>query len=208
MPTHPINSLTLNAPSTIFEPSRLEGHIARSASRASAILEIVQNLVDAGDDPIREARSAINRNQNHQAAHMLHTLYGSVANLGGCRVCELAGELEHLLDQDASPLLIEELMTCLEREFQLFLGSAQQWLRQQLALHDPQHKRHQAREQQLQELCECLAGNDLRAFDLCEELQNHLQSNMAAQDYAAFRSALQALNFSLALGYAQTASRI
>lgn len=203
---NPNNPPLLSAPNTVFEPSRLEGHIAKNASRASAILDIVQNLVSAGDAPIREARAAINRCQNHQAAHMLHTLYGSVANLGGCRVCELAGELEQLLDRDASPQLIEELMMCLEREFQLFLGRAEQWLCQQLALHDPQQREHRVRERQLQELCECLAGNDLRAFELCEELQAHLQASMAEEDYADFRVALQSLNFSLALGYAQTAS--
>lgn len=205
---HPNNPITLDTPSTVFEPSRLENHIARNASRANAILEIVQHLVDAGDIPIREARAAINRSQNHQAAHMLHTLYGSVANLGGSRVCELAGELERLLDSDASPQLIEELMVCLEREFQRFLGSARQWLQQQLVLRDPRQHQNQLREQQLQELCECLAGNDLRAFELCEELRSHLQSHMAAQDFAEFHDALQSLNFSLALGYAQTAARI
>jgi len=194
------------APRTVFEPSRLEGHIARSASRASAILEIVQNLVDAGDTPIQEVRAAINRSQHHQAAHRLHTLHGSVANLGGSRVCELAGELEQLLDRDASPQLIEELMICLEREFQRFLSHAQQWLHQQLAQYDPRHRRQLLREQRLQELCVCLEGNDLRAFELWEELQAHLQSCMAEQDYANFHHALQSLNFHLALGYAQTVS--
>lgn len=202
---NPTNPPSLTAPSTIFEPSRLEGHIARSASRAAAVLDIVQNLVDAGDAPIREARAAINRSQTHQAAHMLHVLYGSVANLGGCRVCELAGELELLLDRDASPLVIEELMVCLEREFHLFLDSAQQWLQKLLAEHAPQRRRLHERELRLQELCECLADNDLRAFELHEELQTHLQSSMEERDYTAFRNALQSLNFSRALIYAQSA---
>ena len=206
MPMNSDNPPPLIAPNTIFEPSRLEGHIARSASRAAAVLEIVQNLVDAGDFPIREARAAINRSQNHQAAHMLHALYGSVANLGGRRVCELAGELERLLDRDASPQLIEELMVCLEREFRLFLDSAQQWLQQLLAQHTPHRRQHHEREQRLQELCECLAGNDLRAFELHEELQAHLQSSMEEGDYMEFRDALLALNFSRALGYAQSAA--
>jgi HPt (histidine-containing phosphotransfer) domain-containing protein len=198
-------NIPLTVSCTIFEPSRLEGHIARNASRASVILEIVQNLVNAGDAPIREVRAAINRSQNHQAAHMLHTLYGSVANLGGCRVYELAGEIERLLDRDASPQLIEELMTFLEREFQLFLVSAEQWLGQQRKQHDPQQRQDRGCNKQLQRLCECLAGNDLRAFELCDELQVHLQASMAEQDYADFRHALQSLNFSLALGYAQSA---
>ena len=202
---NPSNPPPLIAPSTIFEPSRLENHIAHSASRADAVLGIVRNLVDAGDSPIREARAAINRSQNHQAAHMLHTLYGSVANLGGCRVCDLAGELERLLDRDASPLLIEELMVCLEREFQLFLDSAQQWLQQLLAKHDPHGRQHHEREQRLQELCDCLAGNDLRAFELHDELEAHLRSSMKERDYLDFRDALQSLNFNRALGFAQSA---
>lgn len=205
MSKNPTNPLPLVTPSAIFEPSRLEGHIARSASRAAAVLEIVQNLVDAGDFPIREAWAAINRSQNHQAAHMLHALYGSVANLGGCRVCELAGELEGLLDRDASPQLIEELMVCLEREFRLFLDSAQQWLQQALAQHAPHWRQNHQRKQRLQELCDCLAGNDLRAFELHDELQAHLQSNMEERDYMEFCDALQALNFSRALCYAQSA---
>ncbi|MCR6651897.1 MAG: Hpt domain-containing protein [Cellvibrionaceae bacterium] len=199
---NPFN-LSLMSVNTVFEPSRLEGHIAKSESRAGAILQIVQHLVDSGDTPIHEVRAAIRRQQNHQAAHMLHTLNGSVANLGGCRVCELAAELERLLDRDGPLLVIEDLVTCLEREFQLFLKSASQWLERQQAQRNLQ-LHHRSREARLTELCECLADNDLRAFDLFDELQTLLQSRMAEVDFTDFRAALHSLNFSIALGYVQT----
>jgi HPt (histidine-containing phosphotransfer) domain-containing protein len=200
----PSNHLPLTTLNTVFEPSRLEVHIAKSESRAGAVLQIVQDLVGAGDTPIREARAAIRRQQNHQAAHMLHTLNGSVANLGGRRVCELAGELEMLLDRDGAPQLIDQLMGCLEREFQHFLKSASQWLELQQAQFELPGRRSRAREERMMELCECLAGNDLRAFDLFDELYAHLEARMVAEDFSAFRAALQTLNFSLALGYVQT----
>lgn len=200
---NPFN-LSLTSVNTVFEPSRLEGHIAKSESRASAILQIVQHLVDSGDAPIHEVRAAIRRQQHHQAAHMLHTLNGSVANLGGCRVCELAAELERLLDRDGPPLVIEDLLACLEREFQLFLKSAGQWLERQQAQRNQPLRHNRAREARLTELCECLAGNDLRAFDLFDELQTLLQSRMAEVDFTDFRAALHSLNFSIALGYVQT----
>lgn len=203
-----INHLPLTTPNTVFEPSRLEVHIAKSESRASAVLQIVQDLVVAGDAPIREARAAIRRQQNHQAAHIFHTLNGSVANLGGRRVCELAEELELLLDQDGAPQLIDQVIACLERELQHFLKCASQWLELQQVQFEQLGRRSRACDERMLELCECLAGNDLRAFDLFDELHSHLQARMAEQDFAEFRVALQSLNFSLALGYVQTATGV
>ncbi len=204
----PTNHPPLTAANTVFEPSRLEVHIAKSESRASAVLQIVRDLVAAGNTPIREARAAIRRQQSHQAAHMLHTLSGSVANLGGRRVCELAEELGLLLDRDGAPQLIDQLMACLDRELQHFLKCASQWLELQQAQFERPGRRSRACEERMLELCECLAGNDLHAFDLFDELHSHLQACMAEEDFAAFRAALQSLNFSLALGYVQTATGI
>jgi HPt (histidine-containing phosphotransfer) domain-containing protein len=201
---HSINRLLSACSNTVFEPSRLEAHIAKSESRAGAVLQIVQHLLDSGTAPIGEIRAAIHRQQTHQAAHMLHTLYGSVANLGGCRVREVAEELERLLDREGPARVIEELLACLEREFELFLKSAQQWLERQQAQLDLQTRHNRAREARLLELCECLASNDLRAFDLFEELQTLLQSRMAEVDFTDCLAALQSLDFSLALGYVQT----
>lgn len=192
---------------TIFEPSKLEHHISRSESRARAILDIVQNLIDAGQSPVREIRAAIQRAQYHQAAHMLHTLRGSVANLGGQRVCELAGDLEELLDKEDKFDPVEPLLEHLEREFALFLGDASQWLEQQRSRYALQTHNPRRREERLRLFCDCLAENDLRAFDLFEELQQHLQAHMAPPDFLGFSAALQSLDFGAALGYMRRCSR-
>lgn len=190
-------------PSTIFEPSKLEHHIARSDSRARAIMEIVQNLVDAGNAPIQEMRAAIQRSQYHQAAHMLHTLRGSVANLGGQRVCELTMELEQLLDAGETTNLVTQLLDWLDQEFSLFLGDASEWLERQKEKYALQTQHPRRLQERMQLLSDCLAENDLRAFDLFEELERHLQKQMAAPDFLAFSAALQSLEFGKALTYMQ-----
>lgn len=195
----PIDLLQNPAGHAIFDPRKLEEHIARSESRALAILDIVQRLVTAGLTPVEETRAAIGRGQYHQAAHMLHTLNGSIANLGGRRVCEVAGELELLLDQDAKDLVVREMLNCLEREFTQMLKSAETWLLGQRRNLDPDRLRPAAWELRLQELAACLRENNLKAFDLFEELQQQLQNQMPPADFLGFRTALQSLDFDSAL---------
>lgn len=183
----------------VFDPRKLEEHIAKSASRAMAIFDIVERLVSTGVAPITETRAAFARDQHHQAAHMLHTLRGSVANLGGQRVCELAGELEDLLDRGANITAIHELLNCLEREFVLLLKNAELWLNTQRRSLDPNLQRPRGWELRLQQLRECLQENNLKALDLFEELQFQLQHQMGPEEFSGFREALQTLDFPNAL---------
>jgi HPt (histidine-containing phosphotransfer) domain-containing protein len=194
-----IDLLQTSAGNPVFDPRKLEEHIARSESRALAILDIVQRLVSAGLAPVDETRAAIGRGQHHQAAHMLHTLNGSIANLGGRRVCELASELELLLDQGANDLVLNEMLNCLEREFAHMLKSAEIWLQTQQRCLDLERQRPAAWELRLQELTTCLQENNLKAFDLFDELQQRLQSQMPPEAFLGFRVALQSLDFDNAL---------
>lgn len=196
---NPIDLLPTAAGNTIFDPRKLEEHIARSESRALAILDIVQRLVAAGQAPVDETRAAIGRGQLHQAAHMLHTLNGSVANLGGRRVCEVASELELLLDRGTNSQVVTEMLNCLEREFAQMLKSAEAWLLSQQHTLDLDRLRPAAWERRLKELTACLQENNLKAFDLFDELKHQLQSQMPPEDFLGFRTALQSLDFDSAL---------
>jgi|GEM_PF-3544758 HPt (histidine-containing phosphotransfer) domain-containing protein len=194
-----MNHKDLLQTTSIFDPSKLEEHIARSESRALAILDIVERLVAAGPAPIVEARAAIERDQHHQAAHMLHTLVGSIANLGGRRVCEVASELEQMLDQEVHAAAIPEMLNCLEREFGHFLKSATNWLQTRKRALNVNLQRPAAWELRLQELRDCLAENNLKAFDLFDELQQQLQRQMPEAEFLDFRTAMQTLDFGSAL---------
>jgi HPt (histidine-containing phosphotransfer) domain-containing protein len=194
------------ADNAVFDPRKLEEHIARSESRALAILDIVQRLVSAGQAPVEETRAAITRGQFHQAIHMLHTLNGSIANLGGRRVCEVAGDLESLLEQEINDPVVNERLNRLEGEFARLLASAEVWLLSQRRRFDLDLQRPAAWELRLRELTTCLRENNLKAFDLFDELKQHLQRQMPPEEFLGFGSALQSLDFDSALRCIQNCS--
>ncbi len=189
---------------SVFDPRKLEEHITRSESRAVAILDIVQRLVDAGLKPVAEIRAVFHLGQHQQAAHRLRTLCGSVANLGGRRVCEVAEELEQLLEREAANLVIDELMNCLEREFNQFLKNAELWLHARRRAFDVSGNRPKTWELRLQQLLECLRQNNLQAFDLFEELEMQLRQLLPPTDFLDLYQALQALDFPTALRVIET----
>lgn len=173
--------------------------MARSESRALAILDIVQRLVSAARAPVAEIRAAISRGQVHQAIHMLHTLNGSIANLGGRRVCEAAGRLESLLERELNDQTVSELLQVLDVEFTQLLASAEVWLLSQKCRFDLDSQRLAAWEMRLRELTTCLQENNLKAFDLFDELKQQLQRQMPPEDFLGFGTALHSLDFDSAL---------
>jgi hypothetical protein len=183
----------------VFDSQKLDDLLCKNPSRATATIEIVQQLIVTETLPIDDIRAACKRGQLHQASHMLNTLQGSISNLGGHRVCEVAAELAIFLEKDANTLVTSEMLNCLAREYALFISAAKSWL-------DKLDRRslnsifeEKVLELQLQEFKSRLLENNLKAFDLYDGLQQNLKQHMKPEFFAELSDALQTLDFHHAL---------
>lgn len=189
-------------PPPIFCPKRLLRHMEARGSRAVAVMEVVQSIITRGRTPIDQARSAINQGQLPCAAQTFHHLKGCVANLGGMRVYELADQLERGLDQDVDPIMIEQLISCIEREFDAFIGEARKWLQQEEALLLPNFDADRSTEdQKLAELVVSLKENNFNACEIFEQMHFNLKRTLPNSDFKALNLAISELAFERALEY-------
>jgi HPt (histidine-containing phosphotransfer) domain-containing protein len=187
-------------PPTIFNPHRLDKHISENQSRALAIFDIVGHLIQQNTAPIEQARSALDRLQPYQAIHALHNLNASASNLGGLRVCEIAGELEILLETCSTMPIIHNLLDSLERELQLLLKAAAEWLDLRKTAH-AQNAVATQDETRLPELIHYLAESNLKAVELYEDISELLQALLAEDDFNQLDTAINDLDFPLALQF-------
>lgn len=192
--------------SAAFNPERLNRHIKQCHSRAVAIIEIVDQLLNKGEHPISEARQAFRRRQPHQASHMLHSLRGSINNIGAIRVVSIAHDLEKHLDCiKPNHELIEGLFDAINREYVIFLKEAEKWLN---------HQRSQLTSAAALKLAEdkakvvqlkyYLESNNLKAHDVFQSLQDRLQSSLSTEDFLHLNSSINQLEFDKALSCIQT----
>ena len=197
-----INSYNPPHHSTVFDPRRIDKHIKTNPCRAIAIFDIVSQLIAADVTPIEQARAALLRQQPEQAAHLIHNLKSSVGNLGGMRVCDIANDLERLLDGKSRPPIVHSFLDSLEREFVLFLKAAHNWL-------DSRKERYQkgpldrmdSNGHLLIELKQYLSDSNLKALEIFGHISEALQSSLVEEDFNVLDQAMQNLNFSLALEY-------
>lgn len=185
---------------TVFNADKLEKHVHNSPSRALAIFDIVTRFISKGAQPIQEARQAIARKQPIQAAHTFHTLKGSVANLGGMRVWDLANELEHLLEFEPNNPSIAGFIDCAERELLQFLTAAERWLEEQKQRHiEHSPLTVQNITDSLFELTQLLQESNLKAIDCFMILQSHIREELQDEYYQNLYNAVMSLNFNDAL---------
>lgn len=191
-----------DVPPPVFSPHRLLRHMGAQSSRAVAILDIVRGMISRGRAPIEQARAAIELGHLSAAAQEFHHLKGSVANLGAMRVYELADELECGLRADADPVIIEQLITCLEREFDRFVSEALQWLKREEARFLPTvNAKPSTEDEKLVALALSLEEHNFNACELFEQLRPNLKKALTSKDFDALEGAISELAFDQARGY-------
>lgn len=193
----------------VFSPERLLRHMDARSSRAVAILEIVRSITSRGRAPIDQARAAIEQGDLPAAAQIFLHLKGKVANLGGMRVYQLADELERGLAMDADPVLIEQLISCIERELDRFIGEAEKWLNKEETRLLPNVKTQIITEnQQLAALALSLEEHNFSACELFEQLRPNLKRALTDADFCALEGAIAELAFDQARAVLPTPLRL
>lgn len=194
-------SSQIHSSSAIFNPEKLVRQIKQSQSRAIAIIEIIDRLISNGTTPISESREAFRREQPHQSAHMLHSIKGSISNIGGMRVVEVIEDLEGYLEKSApSKHIINTLFDCLIREYDILLAEAKKWLKHQRSQLMSKSALKAARDEAL--VCQFkqhLENNNLKACDIFHELQDILKSSLSDVDFQGLDTFMHKLEFDKAL---------
>ena len=186
---------------SVFNPEKLLRHLKDHSHRSTEVLTVVKKIIDDGIQPIEHARQALRRQQPYQAIHQLHTLRGSVANLGATRVCLGAENIEQHIELKPEdheyPL---GLLVHLQQEFQFFLEEAEHWLNAQIRQQKEKHG-HQSDidPQQLQSLFHYLKEHNLKACDVFDEMHNAFQSRFDDESFKLLVRNISNLKFSDAL---------
>jgi len=188
-------------PLSVFNPEKILKQFDQSHSRAIAVIEVMEQFIEKGHQPIVEARRALKNGYPEQAAHLFHSLKVSVGNLGGMRVFELAENLENSLKYTKSSInLTNAQLEAIEKEYSLFLDEANIWLKKQKTTtsiqKDVKLESNMEKKRQLEVF---LAENNLRATDLAEELAGFLTEALTPESYKSLKSSIEQLDFAQAI---------
>ncbi len=195
------SSLQNSGSLAVFNPEKLIKQIKQSQPRATAIIEIVDSLISKGRSPVNEARQALYREQPHQAAHMLHSIKGSINIIGGIRVVELIESLEDNLDSPATNTrVLEHLFDALDKNYQLFLLEAGTWLASQRDQMMSKSALIAAKQKaQVTQFKVHLENNNFKACDTFLELQDLLEESLSPDDFEGLSGFIHTLEFDKAL---------
>jgi len=188
---------------SVFDSERLTNLLQADATRATAIVGILTNVIASGCSPVKEARSALQRKQPSQAAHVIHNLKGCIANLGGAKVFTVASALETKLEAGLEKQEAESLLCELQDELSAYLTEAQEWLHTasipMIGPSGPLNRSH------LYQLKHYLLDNNILACDAFDELREPLQNHLSTRDFNGLSKAMESLNFAKAVAHLTTA---
>lgn len=185
---------------SVFDPQRVEKQIAKSQSRAIAILDILAQLINRGTRPINEARDALQGGQPRQAAFVVHNLNNSLGNFGGMRVCDVAADIEYFLESDCDNGNINALFDVLEIELTRFFSHAEVWLiSQKKLMQNAFNLTVQSIDQQLAEFQVQLNDADLSALENFERLQSYFTEQLPSKQLRLLDQLIKRLDFASAL---------
>lgn len=185
---------------TVFNPNKVEHQIRANPTRALAINEIVDRLINQGSLPLTNATKAMHQGRPTQAIQIIRQLKHSVINFGAMRVCDIATDIEELLANSPFDDTFDLFMEAFESELALFLQQARTWREQQLAEFSNQlHQAKQNQRQHLQQLLTLLHDHNMRALDIYESLRDSLSDNIAEAYLMQIDECLVKLEFDEAL---------
>lgn len=185
---------------SVFNPRKVETQIKRSATRAGAIIKVVEKLLAAGDAPVLQARYCLETAHGQEVLIHLNRLKGCVSNFGGIRTCEIIEEIEILLLERTEHPALSSMFDILALEFSRFLHAAESWLVSQktqlLPREAPSHAVFSIRFLQWQSE---LDDADFQALASYQNLRAELTNLLPTEVCSDLHEAMQQLDFATAL---------
>ncbi|MFC0351391.1 response regulator [Undibacterium danionis] len=113
-----------------FDPDRFMAFCEGNPTYRSTFVGLIVNMINKTPAQYDEAMDAWKKQQNEEAARILHTMRGSLGTLGAVEFIEISRTLENAIKQNNQELadaLFSEVKLILEQT----MAQAQQWLRKQ-----------------------------------------------------------------------------
>lgn len=113
-----------------FDPDRFMAFCEGNPTYRSTFVGLIVNMINKTPAQYEEAMDAWKKQQNEEAARILHTMRGSLGTLGAVEFIEISRTLENAVKQNSQELadtLFSEVKMILEQT----MAQAQQWLKKQ-----------------------------------------------------------------------------
>lgn len=183
----------------VFDPTPVLRLVRGNASREQDVINMIERLVRDADTPVRRGCRLLAAGELEAARRHFHSLKGSLGNFGAQRSVWAAEALEQALSQDECQF--EALLQAFAGELAATVTAAKAWLQSyHLGRSGAAPVLLPAAEfaKRRQLLDSLLAGSEIAALDVFNELAPQLEQWLAQECYQALQGAMEQLDFARA----------